>query len=289
MDEQARMKILEMIDSGKISADDGLRLLQSLSKNEQESDEAEITMESEASGKTAPVINLGEFFQIDLNKPAKMAAPLEEAQPEAPSEPPAQAGLGENEFMGATAAAYSERKYSSAQASTQDQETPAQSEKNRQESRSGSSTPLPSDVEKWRRWWMIPLWVGIGITVVCGALMYQSFVNQGFGFWFVCLWLPFFLGVALMALSYSSRNSRWLHLRVDQKPGERPQHIAISMPLPIRFVTWLYHNFGHYVPDLQDKPIEEILNAVSEGTNAENPLYVEVNDDDGERVKVYIG
>jgi hypothetical protein len=282
MDEQARMKILEMIDSGKISAEDGLRLLQSLSKSEQESDEVETTMEGEVRG-TASVIDLGEFLQIDLNKPPKKPAPSAETQPEVPSAAPAQAGLGENEFMEATAAAYSE------QASTQDQETPADTEQPRQDSRSGPATPLPSDVEKWRRWWMIPLWVGIGVTVVCGALMYQSFVNQGFGFWFVCLWLPFFLGVALMALSYGSRNSRWLHLRVDQKPGERPQHIAISMPLPIRFVTWLYHNFGHYVPDLQDKPIEEILNAVAEGTNAENPLYVEVNEDDGERVKVYIG
>ena len=26
----------------------------------------------------------------------------------------------------------------------------------------------PPDVEKWRRWWTIPLWIGVGITVICG-------------------------------------------------------------------------------------------------------------------------
>ncbi len=269
MEEQARMKILDMIDSGKISAEEGLRLLQSL----QEQDTTE---------NNSPAVDLGQFFQIDLRKTTEL-------QPDEQIEEHISATVETSEsheppLEATDAASASEQEPTNQHAySANNQQTQQKT------STSTSSIPLPADVEKWRRWWTIPLWVGVGITVVCGVLMYQAFVNQGFSFWFVCLWVPFFLGVALMALSYGSRNSRWLHLRVDQKPGERPQHIAISMPLPIRFVTWLYHNFGHYVPDLQDKPIEEILNAVKDGTSRENPMYIEVNDDDGERVKVYIG
>jgi hypothetical protein len=94
----------------------------------------------------------------------------------------------------------------------------------------------------------------------------------------------------LAALSYGSRRSRWLHLRVDQKPGERPQHIAISMPLPIGLASWFMRTFGHMIPELRDKHIDEMLQAVSDNTNAENPLYVEVDEgENGEKVKVYIG
>jgi hypothetical protein len=148
---------------------------------------------------------------------------------------------------------------------------------------------LPEDVEKWRHWWTIPLWVGTGVTVLTGMLMYAAFASQGLSFWFVCLWFPFLLGVGLMAISIGSRRSRWLHVRVEQKPGERPQRIAISMPIPIRLTSWLFTNFGHYIPQLQDKHVGEILAAVDQSTSPDNPLYVEVNEDDGEKVRVYIG
>jgi hypothetical protein len=33
---------------------------------------------------------------------------------------------------------------------------------------------LPPDAEKWRSWWVIPLWVGVGIIVVSVSLMYAA-------------------------------------------------------------------------------------------------------------------
>jgi len=50
-------------------------------------------------------------------------------------------------------------------------------------------------VKKWRRWWWIPLTVGIVITVVSGLLMFIAYQASGFGFWFACLWFPLLLGV----------------------------------------------------------------------------------------------
>lgn len=145
-------------------------------------------------------------------------------------------------------------------------------------------------IEKWRRWWQIPLWVGVGITVLGGLLMFWAYMASGFGFWFGCAWLPFLLGVAVMALAVSSRTSRWLHLRVHQKPGERPQTIAISFPLPLRFAAWFVRNFGRYIPKLDRSGLDEMILALGNTTGPDSPFYIEVDEgEDGEQVQIYIG
>lgn len=151
-------------------------------------------------------------------------------------------------------------------------------------------TWLPPDIEKWRRWWMLPLWAGVGFTVLGGWLMYLDLQNSNIGFWFLCAWVPLLLGVAVMTLAWQSRTARWLHLRVYQKPGEWPQKIAISFPLPIRLTAWVLRTFRDKIPGLPDTSIDELILALGESATPENPLYVEVDQgEDGERVQIYIG
>lgn len=156
-----------------------------------------------------------------------------------------------------------------------------------------SSLPLnefDEQIDRWKRWWQIPLWVGVGITILGGLLMFWAYQASGLGFWFGCAWLPFLLGVAVMALAVGSRSSRWLHLRVHQKPGERPQTIAISFPLPLRFAAWFVRNFGHYIPQLNRDGLDEMILAVGKNTGPETPFYIEVDEgEDGEQVQIYIG
>ena len=38
------------------------------------------------------------------------------------------------------------------------------------------------EIEKWRRWWMIPLWIGVGITIIGSLLMFWAYQSSGFGF-----------------------------------------------------------------------------------------------------------
>jgi len=249
MDEQARMKILEMIENGSISAKEGLRLIE--------------TLNGAGDEVTAPASGEGEP-QVAFSETADSSGTS------------TQAPLPEIEFASAD--------------QTQEAEPEVSTGSSEEDSPKTRTTPLPEDVEKWKRWWMVPMWVGVGILILSAMWMYAAYANSGIGFWFICSWIPFLFGVGLVALSYGSRRSRWLHLRVDQKPGERPQHIAISMPLPIGLASWFMRTFGHMIPDLRDKHIDEMLQAVSENTNAENPLYVEVDEgENGEKVKVYIG
>jgi hypothetical protein len=156
-----------------------------------------------------------------------------------------------------------------------------------------TAPPVPSEFEnetrKWRRWWWIPLTVGIGITVISGLLMVLAYQTSGFGFWFACLWFPLLLGVIVISLAAASRTTRWLHVRVHQEAGEWPRTIAISLPIPIRFTAWLLRIFRPYIRGLDRTSLDEVILAL-EKTSPDQPFYVKVDEgESGERVEVYIG
>jgi hypothetical protein len=153
-------------------------------------------------------------------------------------------------------------------------------------------TPIePLDVDKWRRWWTIPLWVGVGITVIGGGLMYAAMQSAGVGsFWFACAWLPFLLGIAVIVIAWGSRSAKWIHIRVRQSPGDRPQTIALSFPIPIRLTAWILRHFGHYIPNVEHTGLDEIILALGDKTSPETPFYIEVEEgENGEKVEIYIG
>lgn len=150
--------------------------------------------------------------------------------------------------------------------------------------------PSADEINRWKQWWVIPLWAGVGITIIGGLLMFWAFNAGGFGFWFACAWFPFLLGVALLALAWSSRTSPWLHVRVHQAPGERPQKIAISFPIPVRLTVWGLRTFGHYIPQLGDTSLDEVILALKDVAKEGTPFFVDVDEgEDGERVQVFIG
>jgi hypothetical protein len=149
---------------------------------------------------------------------------------------------------------------------------------------------VPPDAEKWRQFWMAPLWIGAAVTVLGGWLMYRALVTSGVGFWFVCAALPFAIGCALLALAWNARTAPWLHLRVQQKPGERPQRIAISFPIPVRLTSWLLRNFGKHIPRLEDTALDEVIVALGQTASHGEPVYIQVDEGEaGEKVEIYIG
>ena len=145
-----------------------------------------------------------------------------------------------------------------------------------------------TEIKKWRRWWWVPLTIGIGITVVSGLLMFLAFQNSSL-FWFGCLWVPFLLGVLIISLAAASRTTRWLHVRIQQEPGEWPKTIAISLPLPIRFTAWIFRIFRPYIHGMDKTNLDEVILAL-EKTSPDQPFYVKVDEgEEGEKVEVYIG
>ncbi len=149
---------------------------------------------------------------------------------------------------------------------------------------------LAATADKARSLWQIPVWIGVGITVLSAVLMYVAMTTAGYNFWFYCLWLPFLTGVAVIALGAASRTMRWLFVRVQQKPGEHPEKFTIGFPLPLHLAGWFLRNFGHKIPDLKKTNVDEIIQVLDATGTSDAPLVVNVEDDeDGERVQVFIG
>ncbi len=214
MNDSERQQILKMIADGKISAEEGLKLMQALG--------------DEAEAERAPELRAGDEL------PAFITEPSDEAAGEKPADP---------EF---------DRK-----------------------------------LNRFRSLWMIPLWIGVAITVAGAYWMYASLEASGFGFWFYCAWLPFLLGVLVVALAFSSRASRWIYVNVKQKPGETPQRIVLAFPLSL--VSWLMVFAKGKIPEHDRGAVDEVLGAVFNSTKSTEPLLVDVQEADGEHVQVYIG
>ncbi len=140
------------------------------------------------------------------------------------------------------------------------------------------------------RLWQIPLWTGIAITVLSAWGMYTLMRTSGIHFWFYFLLLPLLLGVLLTALAVGSRHARWLFVDVYQKPGERPQHIFLGFPLPLKFAAWFLRTFGPMIPGLRTTNVDEVIQVIETGFTGTEPLIVNVDDgEQGEKVRVYIG
>jgi hypothetical protein len=148
------------------------------------------------------------------------------------------------------------------------------------------------NIERWKRLWIFPLWIGVGITIAASLLMLWVYQSTGFSFWFGCTWLPFLLGVAVIAMAWGSRSARWLHLQVQQEPGEWPRTIAFSFPLPLRFAAWIMRTFGHFIPKVNNVDIDfdQLIESFENSTTPDTPFYVEVDEgENGESVQIYIG
>jgi hypothetical protein len=151
-----------------------------------------------------------------------------------------------------------------------------------------SEEALERELSGWKRWWTIPFWIGVLITVLSAGIMYWGFSAAGFSWGFWLSWVPFLLGTAILTIAWRSQTARWLHVRVRQKSGEKPALIAISMPLPLQFVAWALRNFGHYIPRVKDQEFSLILDTLDQSLSSKTPLYVHVTEDE-EDVQVYIG
>jgi hypothetical protein len=257
-DEAERLKILEMIEQGQISAEDGIRLLRALA--------GELEEDTLPEAHTPPSLSEppGEVTAAPPTATRAPQAEFEVNEADGPADQPADAYRHQAESPGA-------------QPFQAEPEVIPPNEK------------FDPTKMKWRSFWWIPMLVGVGITLFAALLMFLAWNSGGFGFWFACTWFPFTLGVVVMALAWASRSARWLHVRVHQKPGETPQRIAISLPIPLRLTAWALRTFGKKIPHLGNTGVDELIMAL-DATSPDTPFYVEVNEGaNGERVEVYIG
>ncbi|RME86830.1 MAG: hypothetical protein D6770_10975 [Anaerolineae bacterium] len=154
---------------------------------------------------------------------------------------------------------------------------------------SGMESEMPlEEVMAWaRRLRLIVLWSGLGITVLGGLLMFWALRSAGMGFWFYCAWVPFLLGVVLIALGGAGRSVPWVLVRLEQE--EHPRTLAFGLPLPLWAVAWGLRTFGRSIPGLDRIAADEIVQVLA-ASRPDAPLIVHVDEgENGERVQVFIG
>jgi hypothetical protein len=142
----------------------------------------------------------------------------------------------------------------------------------------------------WKEWWLIPFAIFTLLVAFSAYWMYLGYAAQGLGWGFWLSLILFFFSLAGMILSIHARNARWLHVRVHQRPGEKPGTIALSFPIPIHSAVWIMRRFNWAMPmDVRERGIDEMLEGLDGYVNQENPIHIQVDDKDGEHVEVYIG
>jgi hypothetical protein len=142
-----------------------------------------------------------------------------------------------------------------------------------------------------RRFAMIPLWIGVFLTVFSAWGMYSIQQNVGFNFWFFFLMVPFLLGVLLIALGAGAQNSKWLYVNVDRRNAhDWPRKITLGFPLPLGLTAWFLRTFGHNLRGMKNTNVDEIIQILDATGKSGAPLIINANDnEDGEHVQVYIG
>ncbi|MBK8780828.1 MAG: hypothetical protein IPO22_03290 [Anaerolineales bacterium] len=134
------------------------------------------------------------------------------------------------------------------------------------------------------------LWIGVIFTVLSAWAMLGIQQNAGTNFWFYCMGMPLFLGILFTTIGAGSRTSRWMYVNVDRShQAEWPRNITIALPLPLGLASWFLENFGSRIRGLKETSVDEIIKAIAMAKNITEPLIVHVDDDDGERVQVFIG
>jgi len=147
----------------------------------------------------------------------------------------------------------------------------------------------PAEAERppkhWANFWLYPLAAAAALLALGGLVLAMV---AGFGAargWQVCGWLPLSLGVLGLLFALWSRSAKWLHVRVKEKAGKR---VAISFPVPLTLTAWVLRIAQPFVPQLRDTGADEMILAFRDAKRDE-PLHVQVDDEDGDKVEIYIG
>jgi hypothetical protein len=142
-----------------------------------------------------------------------------------------------------------------------------------------------------RNFAMIPLWIGIFITVLSAWGIYSVQQSAGINFWFFCLLFPLLLGVLLITLGASGQSSKWLYVNVDRRNAQDwPRTITLGFPLPLGLAAWFLRNFGHNIRGMKNTSVDEIIQILDATGKSGAPLIINASDnEDGEHVQVYIG
>lgn len=146
--------------------------------------------------------------------------------------------------------------------------------------------PEPMET-RWARFWIYPMMAGGAILLLGALIVGLVSLSGGAWGWLLCGWPLLLLGLLVLVLALWSRSATWMHLRISEQ-GRRK--MAFSFPVPLGLAAWAIRIAQPFVPQLRDTGVDEVILAVRDSASRGEPLFIDVQDDeDGERVELYIG
>jgi len=149
---------------------------------------------------------------------------------------------------------------------------------------------VPPDMSRFQQFLRIPLMIAVGSLLLSGlglAFMYQA-AGEVAPIGLLCLWSLFILALLVTLAIFSANRAAWFHVRIHEKGGRR---IFISTPLPLRLANWILNIARYFVPKEQAVYLQTAAVFVDEMRRNPNqePIIINIDDDDGDKVQVYIG
>jgi len=157
-------------------------------------------------------------------------------------------------------------------------------------SETAGTRDAPPEMDRFRRLWPMPFFIATGSLLLSGLgllLMYQA-AGEVALIGFLCLWSIFVIAFLAVVLVLLARRAPWLHVRVQEKDGRR---IAISLPLPLHLANWGLNLAKYIMPKEQSVYLKTAAVFVDEMKRNpdQEPIIIDVDDDDGDKVQLYFG
>lgn len=141
----------------------------------------------------------------------------------------------------------------------------------------------------FRRYWNILLWVGIVLLAAAGLCI----TTVAPALLLFCGWSFLVLGLFMVLVAWWSRGSRWVHIRVRENNGTK---FALSLPVPLRLFEIGLRVARRFVRaetaqnlDMASSMLAMMKNMETDEPLMDEPIMIEVDDDDGDQVQVYFG
>lgn len=168
-----------------------------------------------------------------------------------------------------------------------DTEAPIFEESTSNENKSGNPA-VAAEFNRFKWVWVWFLFGGIILTLIGALGMYDGYQSRGLGAGFWLSWIPLSLGVGIVVSAINSKNSLWIHVRVNTGKKEWPRRINFSIPLPHQLTRLASHLALKFNVDntLNVSDVDEMIAVIKE---SDTPLAVHVDKGGSEKVQVFIG
>jgi hypothetical protein len=147
------------------------------------------------------------------------------------------------------------------------------------------STPAPRPaMVKWL--WHTALWAGAALMAGGGYLL-VTYYTQDVGLpQAVWGWVCSILGAAGVLVGWWLQRAFWLSVQVHEAGRYR---INLAFPLPLGLAGGTLRLLKPFVPQIAETGADELILAMRDELRTDSPLVVEVNEEDGAHVRVYLG